>query len=391
MIKLSYLYNKNIDFINKRDIVELIENDVPEDENLEFKEKINLKNKDHKRTLLKEICSFCNATGGLLVYGIGEIEEDNKEYEIKGIEIKDMDEFKLSLISVCKSNLEPNPVPFINVKELIVNGKFLLLIQCLKSINGPIRRKMKNDTTGDFYIRHNNRSDHMTIDELRNAFNLQDTLHDKIIQFKEERVKKILEDNEDNNEITLILHIIPIDSFQFNKRHDLDIIYKLNNFRTMNDGSYKIRNLDGLKTVCSESKQNEEYNLLFTNGIIESKCSVDLRNENIIPFLWIQKRIIKNVKNNLEVYKTMNVSLPVIIFLTIFGVGNRSMVIKDIEDLMLIKNQKFDRNLLNLPEAILNDYDILNNEEMLVKELEYLFNSILYAAGYPHGYNYYIK
>ena len=160
---MSYLYNKNIDNLNNEDIIDLIENQVFEDENLEYKREININQKKFKRDFLKEVCAFCNGDGGLLIYGIGE-NEDKFPY-IHGIDIENEDNQELKLRSFINHHLDPRPIPHIDIKYLKVDENNILLIKVSKCFNGPVRRRINSDKTGDFYIRHGNESVHMTIDE----------------------------------------------------------------------------------------------------------------------------------------------------------------------------------------------------------------------------------
>ena len=63
------IYEKNISEIILEDIEELIENEIPENKFLEYKEYNKTGEKDR---ILKTICGFANSEGGLFIYGLKE-------------------------------------------------------------------------------------------------------------------------------------------------------------------------------------------------------------------------------------------------------------------------------------------------------------------------------
>ena len=60
------------DAISANDIVSLVANQTPERKTLEFKEKLPEGTDKAKKEFLADVCSFANAEGGYIVYGIRE-------------------------------------------------------------------------------------------------------------------------------------------------------------------------------------------------------------------------------------------------------------------------------------------------------------------------------
>ncbi|MDR0911250.1 MAG: ATP-binding protein [Methanobrevibacter sp.] len=375
---MSFLHNKHIDFITEEDINHLIKNQISEDENLDYKREIDIQNKKNKESFLKEVCAFCNANGGLLIYGIGE--NDDKFPVLNGLDLKiTMDDLKLRLASLLRDCLEPSPVSHINIRELTIEDKQILLIKCSKSINGPIRL----NKTRDFYIRHNNGCEHMNYDELRNAFNLSDNLHEKIISFKNKRLKYVLERGDLSKHHGIILHIIPFDSLKSGKYYDLNSILNNNNFQPLFSSGITKNNFDGIiNGDFDDSFIN--YIQMFDNGIIEFVSICDKhKNDKLRSFYayTFEKKIITRLVSIFNIYKYLDIPLPIFIFLTVVGIENMEIY----NGRNAYTACKFDRNCLELPEVVINSYDLTKNESELEKEFKFTFDKIYYSAGNREG------
>jgi Divergent AAA domain. len=72
------MINKRFDQIDKKDIEDLILNEVPEGRNLDYKQDLLLGKDEDKKEFLADVSSFANAAGGDLIYGISEKREDGK-------------------------------------------------------------------------------------------------------------------------------------------------------------------------------------------------------------------------------------------------------------------------------------------------------------------------
>jgi len=377
---MSYLYNKNIDNINEEDISELIENQVFEDENLEYKREINPTNKKFKQNFLKEVCAFCNSDGGLLIYGIGE-NVDKTPY-INGIGIENVDDLELKLRSFINHHLDPRPIPHINISYLNVDDKNVLVVKASKSFNGPVRRRINSDKTGDFYIRHGNESVHMTIDELRNSFNLSGKIFERIHAFKEKRIGKIYNKNEDY--FNIITHLIPFESFTPGKHLDLSILINNNSFKNIYPSFSPVKyNLDGIITYADE----RNYSQFYDNGVIESCLSyrnIDEGNRQL-SMPYFETLIVGHIENNLKIYKDLNINLPIFCFITISGVYEKSIYLGNNFIPMSYNKYKFDRNILKLPEIIFNHSNIFKNKDDLGNMFKFTFDKVYHAAGQNNG------
>lgn len=69
------LFTKRITEIELQDIENLIHDQEPESKFLEYKSE--MENKEEKNIIIKAVCGFANANGGLFIYGLEEDENKN--------------------------------------------------------------------------------------------------------------------------------------------------------------------------------------------------------------------------------------------------------------------------------------------------------------------------
>lgn len=172
-------FKKDINNICKEDIEKIIDLGLPENESIEFKKTLSTANgqpdnwivgknkvgKFAKEKLVKEIIAFANSDGGYLLVGIDEkesregISKASKIFEIPRVELL-AEKFKMYL----RDHIEPR---ISNVQCLGIrtddDGKGVLIIFVEKSNNAPHRSTLDNQC----YIRRNDRSEKMTMREIR--------------------------------------------------------------------------------------------------------------------------------------------------------------------------------------------------------------------------------
>ena len=115
----------------ENDLKELVENNIEENTNLEYKDPDSLKD---KKELAKDICAMANSDGGLIIYGLCEEDKNHKPTKIKWIE-KHQEKERIEQI------LQTNVTPKIDVKIKTIsnvdNSKFVLVVEVPKSDEAP--------------------------------------------------------------------------------------------------------------------------------------------------------------------------------------------------------------------------------------------------------------
>ncbi len=110
------------------DLQALVDNNIPEDLHTEYKSSRLLAKTPQSakdaciRQLTKEVSAFNNADGGVIVIGVDEIEEENKNYP-RGLDGgTDESQFgKTWLVQIINTNISPS-IPDIRVKSVKLNG-----------------------------------------------------------------------------------------------------------------------------------------------------------------------------------------------------------------------------------------------------------------------------
>ncbi len=132
------MIQKELDQINEGDLLFLIENSVLENKTLEYKQELNLNNRDEKKEFLADISSFANASGGDIIYGIIENREDGTPKDLVGLNTENIDELKGKIEGLIRDGTEPRIHVNIHTIELS-NSKNVLIIRIPKSWRSPHR------------------------------------------------------------------------------------------------------------------------------------------------------------------------------------------------------------------------------------------------------------
>lgn len=386
------MINKKIKDIKQEDLQALINNKVIEGKNIDYKKELPNNSDSSKKEFLADVTSFANTSGGDLIFGI---EQDNQSGEPKvliGIEVENIDREKTRLDNIIRSGVEPRILSTTIQPVLLNNSKFIFLIRIPKSWIGPHRVIFGGHAK--FYARNSSGKYEMDIDELRVAFNLSETIVERIRNFRADRVAKILADETPvpmYQNPKIVFHIVPISAFKPSQKYDIDsltseiskphdklpLIYlSVLNWRY---------NLDGLFTYSdNEDGTFSAYTQLYRNGIIEAVDALMLRPMErglLVPSVLYEKRLLKVLSSYLQLLSELSVETPIFIFLSFLTVRSYKMAIK--RELYFDEGHPIDRDLLLLPEAIVEDFGVDAKEV-----LNPLFDLVWNACGYKVSLNF---
>jgi len=219
------------------------------------------------------------------------------------------------------------------------------------------------------------------------AFNLSETTTERVRNFRQDRISNILADETpvplyDNAKI--LLHIIPITSFEPAKSYDISkIASQPTEMKPIYGSAWDHRyNLDGFLTYCTDSEGKAySYVQLYRNGIIEAVEAhlLESSGENpLIPSVAYEEELISSLDTYLSLLETLEVEPPIFIFLTLLKVKGYLMALARGE-----KSSPIDRDVLLLPEIVLEDYHV-----SAASVLRPCFDSIWNACGLPRSRNY---
>jgi len=326
-----------------------------------------------------------------LIYGIVEERDTGFPVKLEGLIIKNVDQEIIRLDSMIRDGIEPR-IPGTGIKAVnLSNSKIAIVIRIPTSWISPHRVCYKGHNK--FYSRSTNGKYQMDVTDLRIAFTLSETAAERIRRFREDRIGKIFA-----NETPIpfcetaktVLHLIPLISFNPGQRYDLgEITSGLRKMQPLSCGfNYYRFNFDGLLTYSASSRndKSDSYVQLYKNGIIEAVDGLLLdtrfsQGELIIPSVTYEEALIGSLPSYISILKTLNVDLPVFLFLTLIGVKGYSMAAGWRN--LTREVHKIDREVLMLSEIVIESYDVIAKDV-----LRPCFDSIWNACGFPQSLNY---
>lgn len=266
-----------IDLIQAEHIRSLIENGVREGRTIEYKQSLPGGSDADKKEFLADVSSFANAAGGDLIYGVAAT--NGVPTEIKGLSVFDADKDVLRLDSTIRDGVQPR---VLGLRTHVVTGLDegpVLVVRVPTSWAGPHMVTYKGASR--FYARSSAGKFQMDVDELRSAFALAGDLPERIRNWRNERVAKIVAGETPmrlSDEPTMILHLVPLDSFENQFRIDGGALAAHDcrtGFAPLSAGGWNHRlNIDGFVTYAGnlDGDRHRSYCQVFRSGRVESVC-----------------------------------------------------------------------------------------------------------------------
>ena len=385
------MITKNVNEITEGDLQELIDNSVSEKKTLEYKQSLPDNLDADRKEFLADVSSFSNASGGDLIYGISEDRDKGIPKKLEGLTVENADQVIARLENMIRDGIKPRISGIVIQPIKVLKSKVALLIRIPRSWNSPHRVTFKGHDK--FYTRSTNGKYPMDVTELKIAFNLSETITEGIRRFREDRISRIFANETpvpfyDNAKI--VLHLIPIISFNPAQRYELNKITSYpEKLPPINHNGFTNRhNLDGFLTYSrDEEEKTYSYVQLFNNGIIEAVEGKYLDPHRYDGRLLIygtayENKLIESLSIYLSALKELNIELPIFIFLTFVGVRGYFMFVGE-KRFNVQGNSGIDRDILLLPEVIIENYDTAPEEV-----LKPCFDALWNACGFPKSPNY---
>ncbi|WP_400240162.1 helix-turn-helix domain-containing protein [Methanobrevibacter smithii] len=357
------IYEKNIGDINLDDIKSLVEDEIDENNFIEYKGELD-KNGE-KKHIPRTICGFANSEGGILIYGFDEDQDGFKK--IQGVTLNNTwEREKQRLINLFRDNIEP----YLDIgieKVDLNNGNVLIIIKTPKSWISPHR--VKRGQEKDFYIRRNGRTEPMEFNEIKEMFEMNNKLTERINGFRCNRVLKY--STEDTNHYKVICHSIPLNSFS-NIQINLEEAKKqLIDYRVLSpEWNY---NFEGIY-----QSRFDNFGQMFRNGIFERVKKTDCEDDPV-SLVYFENEFKNFVKQMLKVYESLNIFCPIIFFVTLTNIKGRDV---SVDSFYERRGDIFDkeRNILD-PSGI-----IFESEESIDEDISRLFLQFWNHFGYDKKY-----
>ena len=372
--------------IGEHDLNDLVNNlDYRENDFLEYKETLPFifmnkadgnekKRKDAIAEFRRDVCSFANAQGGYLLYGISE--EKGCAKEIKGIDLpaNNTDQFERE----CNAKLQlifPRS-PFVQFHFVpLQSGKYVVVLYVHHDSFAPYTH-CEEDRNYQFYKRVGNEKQIMSYAEIKSGFINSLSLEKEIRNYRMEQIHYRQEKT--CGDKFLLLHFIPetfIDSsynikpFLMQWNHTVDF---RDVFYSWSCGCRYSANVDGLRFQPSLEYNQYYEGAVKNNGCIDCFCLLceePFEHKNKIGKIWIDWQSLWNKID--AVYKSYvhhmkNVLPNRKIYICLSLVNVQDIIVYDADN---ITERHMDRNAIMTNPVCLSDFNDDNDVDRTNKNL----------------------
>lgn len=223
-----------------------------------------------------DVCSFANADGGYIFYGIGE--SSGAASILAGISIPNIDRFELDRRNELQA-IRPT-VPEVDFSFIpIQDGKYVVVLYIQRGLYKPY---ITEEPEGQFhfYIRHGNKKQAMSYTEIRNGFLNAAMLSEDIKSFRKERLEEHI--TEMKKPFALVQVIPATFRSDYVPMYDMYREGKLD-FDNLFNGMIRDRavpNVDGVYFPDYSKLRDFEKLQIFNNGTVELKIDFEIREQN---------------------------------------------------------------------------------------------------------------
>ncbi len=363
------MFDKPIEKLTLQDIESLVQNQVPENRGLDYKQEYKFSRDTDKKEFLADICSFANSGGGYLIYGISEHRENNQgtgyPEEIIGLENFNSDHERNRFEPAIQQGIQPR-VYGIESKLIEHNGNDpILVIKIPRSYNTPHMVTFKG--ANKFYSRNSaGKYPINDIEEIRDFFLKADSLPKSMRNFRLDRLSAI-KNGDTSSPIgsgrpCFVLHIFPMDSFSSGHKI-LDI--KQISTNCLEPISYSIEhsqcqiNYDGL-CVFSQSRPYDAQTQIYRDGKIEIVTSNFIKSEETSKTIEsdYEDELVKYVKHYIEKLESWEIKGPFYVYISLLNIRGFKVIAYNIDHGESIENDD-----LLLPEIEFSDKNQVSHEK----------------------------
>lgn len=387
----QYVIPKPIDQITKEDIDSLLVAKVPEGRALDYKAQLNANTDKEKVEFLSDVSSFANAADGDMIFGISDERDSSGKptglpSSVEGIPLVNASEVRLRLENLIRDGIDPR-IPGIQWKEVAGFPKGPVLVMRIpKSWFGP--HMVTFGGLSRFYSRNSAGKYPLDLGEIRSAFLAQAAVGERIKRFVLERVLKAVQGESPVPlpDTRILLHLIPLSALDPTSLRDVSkTAVRLSiDLQPMDVGGWGTRfNFDGV-LAFSSGDYNKSYVQVFRSGIIEAADAEMFKYERSIPTLQFESNLWHASTRYLLAQKKLGLPLPIFVVITLVGVKGFKLSVNQ-WILMQLTNGPVpvDRDILQLPEIMIEDYDV-----DFSNILRPAFDALWQACGLQQSFNY---
>lgn len=371
----------------EEDLKILIDNpDFRENEYIDYKQNFAFlelpKGKERNEKIAEfksDVCSFANAEGGYLIFGISDVE--GCASELMGIEIDNTDRFELDR----RNNLmaiQPK-TPYVKFHFVQLENEKYIVILYIKHDSFSPYIHIEDEKNYKIYKRVGNRKQTMNYTELRNMFNQSLSLDKEIHNYRLDRIN-FYRGQEDDEDCTysqfLLIHFIPETFIDASYTQNMLVLEKTRtvNFSTMFSpfycGSWSMPCVDGLKFRYSSTMTEKTEGYIFNNGIVE--CFFPLHfslnigqtkyPKGYLAWKYIWEKIEDFYTNYVNVFKSINTGERVFICLSVIGCKD---VVTEVTEYGFGYIGRIDRNVIECMPVVCEKINFEDAVDLSIKKL----------------------
>lgn len=368
--------------VTEADLEDLVQAGVSEGLTMEYKREFYGKRDADKKEALKDITSFANSHGGHLIIGISETGGVPKE--LVPLQEIDADASIARLEALVRDGIEPRIIG-LRIRAINVRDGTVLVLRIPRSWRPPHR--VSSAGTNRFYLRNSAGVYEASVEELRVLFDLSANTHERIKQFRSERITSILQEARPGplpGNGRLFVHLAPLSSFGRPTSIDPREAYKeYEQFRPIASmGMTPGYNLDGFINI--PGGEGAGYTQIFRDGTLEAARGNILGKLGDLKILHgdvITNWIADVLPGYFDGLRKLDVSPPIVLMISFSHIGEARLAIEGDTEYTLRRRRYFPRTMpILLPEVVIDDYD---SEENYMRNLRRTFDALWNAAGFP--------
>jgi hypothetical protein len=250
----------------------------------------------------------------------------------------------------------------------------VLLVRVPKSWNSP--HMVTYSSTDKFYARNTTGKYPMTVRQIGEAFSRQAIIGDRLDEWRNRRIDRILADQTPvkfNGFSSLIIHVVPVESL-FRSRITSD--WRVGSKTQMGiallpqtSADSRRYTAEGFVVYPSWNKGELSYTHLLRNGAIEYAESslftntMTQGNIRVIAGQYLEQYIIKGVENALSMMPDMGITSPLFVCVTLLGVSG--MMLPQ-GPLSYLQPRVFTEHNIRIPEVEISNIQAYSREQSLL-------------------------
>ena len=318
----------------EEDLKGLIDNEAyREDEYIDYKktfsflEKPKGRERDVKKAEYKsDVCSFANAAGGYMLFGISE--NNGCASELLGIDIPDdnKDKYELDRRNDLNGIMPRSPYVQFNFVKL-ENGKYIIIMYIRHDGFAPYLH-IQDEKNYLIYKRNGNGKRIVMYDELKTMFNQSLSLEKEILSYRKQRIEHFKSNASASEGSFILLEFIPETFLDSNYNQNMYALEKNKNinfssiFSQFNCSSSMIPCVDGLRYIPMDRKYDYGEGYVNNNGIVEGCFYIvphPYGDGKTIPWLNLWNRIRLVCYEYIKKFSMIDIGERVFICLSIVG------------------------------------------------------------------------